>query len=114
MKALLITADAAPVVVEVPEDRGHGGASLRELQRIVGGNIEALPFPNREDVTCYINDEGLYTKPVNVPATAMLAPLGLLGPIHGPMLIFGFTPRAGRTTACPPDLIETFTARMPT
>lgn len=106
MKAILITAEAGPVVVEIPEDADHGGASLRELQRIVDGMIEALPFPNRDDTTVYINEESKFTKTPNGAATRLMRPvLFPADEIHGPMLICGFDAGEGRTVTVPDDLL---------
>lgn len=112
MKAILVTAEAAPVVVEIPEDSCDGGETLGELQRILGGYIEALPFPYTKDATVYINEEGKFTKQPNPMASALMA-VNLMpnDAIYGPMLICGFDEVAGRTTSVPDDLIGTYCSR---
>lgn len=110
MKAILITAEAAAVVVDIPNDEEtDGGETLAELQRIVVGRIEALPFPYSNDATVYIDDESKFTKRPNPAATAMMAPILTPGDsIHGPMLICGFDAAQGRTVEVPELLIEQF------
>lgn len=111
MNAILITADAAPVVIDIPEDTESGGATLAELQRVLGGLIAALPFPATTDATVYINDESKFLFPPNPKATALMAPVLFTGDaIHGPMLICGFDAEKGRNLEVPADLIGMYAA----
>jgi hypothetical protein len=114
MKAILITAEAAPVVVDIPSDEdADGGTTLAELQRILVGRIEALPFPYSSEATVYIDDESKFNKSPNPAATAMMAPILQPGDaIYGPMLVCGFDASRGRTIEVPQVLIDQFVAGL--
>lgn len=109
IKAILVTSEAAPVVIALPPEEDDGGERLAEMQRVLDGRIEALPFPGRDDVTAYIGDESKYEKKPNAAATAIMAPVIFAGDaIHGPMIICGFDAMRGLTLSAPDDLIERF------
>lgn len=106
MRAILINNEMGPAVVEL---RDEADDRLADLQRIVGGRIEALGFPYRNDATCYINDEGKFVAQANHMATAIMIPILMLGDaIHGPMLICGFDASTGETLTVADDLIDTY------
>ena len=63
MEALLIPVDGTPVTIDLKEDAG--GSTLRELQRLVGGSIEPLNVLFGEEISIYVNEEGLYSCPPN-------------------------------------------------
>jgi hypothetical protein len=93
--ALLVPWDGTKPVeeVELPE-----GSQLDELQRLVGGFIEALPFPNDDRATAYVNEEGKYTADagINRRATDVMLPVLFAGDwIAGDLVVCGFDPRRG-------------------
>lgn len=85
-------------VIVIPEEASarlealeEGGDSLDFLQRLVGGLIEALPYPGRDDMTAYVNEEGKFTRLTNVRATRLMAPVLFDGDsINGPLVVCGF------------------------
>jgi hypothetical protein len=92
VRALLI-----PALGPVQEVEPH---CLRDLQRLLGGPVEALPIPDREDAAAYVNEEGLLDQlPDNPRATGLLG----LG-IAGPALLCGFDLATGEQTAIRDDL----------
>lgn len=99
MKAILVTPDDTSVV-DIENN-------LDGLQEQVDGMIQAIPFPDRDDVTCYINEEGKFLCPENSAATKMLK--SILFPndyICGNLLILGFNINNGENFDCPEDLIS--------
>lgn len=81
--------------------------ALDVLQKQVGGNIEALPFPGRNDVTCYVNEEGKYTQQLNPGATLLMRDVLFDNDyIAGPLVICGFDPVTGEHTELPPEILE--------
>jgi hypothetical protein len=102
MKALAIRAfeDGFQSLDEIEVD------SLDSFQNEVGGYIELVPYPGRNDVTVYINEEGkLIGLPANVIATVILKPR-LDDIIVGNAVICGFDPETGETTDIPEDLFD--------
>ena len=97
MKALVIP-ELDPVF-EVDLHTGGDGARLEQLQQLVGGWIEALPVAGCPDTTCYINEEGKFTRDLNPRATVLLTstfPTLLPGDyISGPLVVAGFNPARG-------------------
>lgn len=63
MKGMLIPVDGRPMEVAIHPD-GHG-SHLHALQELVGGDIEPLNVVFGEEVSLYVNDEGLYSCPPN-------------------------------------------------
>lgn len=78
---IVIPADGEPFVSAV------GG--LQDLQALVGGYIEALPFRGREDVVAYVNEEARVMReppPLNERSTALVPQYG---PLLGTMVLVG-------------------------
>lgn len=95
MKAAIVGVDGS--VTEGDRD------GLDDLQKAVGGYIEALPFPMLGDVTCYINEEGkMLDLPLNEFATGIHKPHLMNGDyIAGPMVVMGFDPNEGENRPIP-------------
>lgn len=94
--ALLVPADAdRPISVVYPD-------GLAALQRLVDGRIQSIPFPGRDDVVPYMNEEGkTIGLPVNDRATRLLA--GAIFPgdlVVGDVVLTGLG-ADGETVACP-------------
>jgi hypothetical protein len=85
METVILTAQGAVIVTELPTDKG----TLEFLQGNVGGLVEHLPFPV-QGVDAWINEEGKYLNTIdeegnlveglacNEKATKILADAGLL------------------------------------
>ncbi len=101
MRAILIPGDDTRPIQEIQHSD-----SLEEMQGIVGGNIEFVPFRGRPDVFPIINDEGKFSNlPVNYAATAFLAASLQPGDyIVGDCLVMGADPETGETTDLAPDI----------
>jgi hypothetical protein len=106
--AVVIPADEdEPVRRVVLND--DGDSSLRQLQEIVGGNIEAVPYHASSEVTTYVHEEGKYvfveedgTAKVNARATRLMAPGLFAGDwIAGPLVVCGFDAETGENRDCP-------------
>lgn len=109
MKALLIPVEGAARPVEVRN--GDGGATLEDLQRLVGGDFETGPYPGRDDVAPYWHAEGKYAGaggqplPRNERATGLLAPTLFDGDwIAGDLVLLGFDAATGESRSLPEDL----------
>ena len=106
MQALLIPVSGPLQEVEtVP--------GLDGLQKIVGGNIEAINLPEFADrsnrSTAYINEEGKYLCEPNMRATDFMVPGVGLFPgdyIAGPFLLCGFDPMTGEHAELPKSVIN--------
>lgn len=106
MKAILIPTEGGPVVFDLVKDDDEAG-TLTHLQHMVAGHIEALPFPYRDDTTCYIEEEGKFQKSPNPMATAILAPILFPGDgVHGPVVVCGFNAAKGENQDVPDEVIE--------
>jgi hypothetical protein len=92
MEAILIPADGSEELRFVEVD------GLDSLQSFVGGCIEAVPT-KRDDVTAYVNEEGLiHGLPVNERAERLLVyGNGYLG-LRGDCLLLGPVDRNGEDT----------------
>jgi hypothetical protein len=101
MRAILIPADHTRPIREIQHSD-----SLEEMQGIVGGNIEFVPFRGREDVFPIINDDGKFSNlPMNYAATAFLYSSLQFGDyIAGDCLVMGVDPETGETADLPPDI----------
>lgn len=100
MEALIIPANPEQPI-ERKELDGYDG-----LSNAVGGWIESVPFPDRGDVSVFINEEGkIHGLPMNQRATEMLASVLFAGDfIVGDAVIVGFDPETGDSIDCPKDL----------
>lgn len=111
LSAVVVPVDGPIQTLDVPDSN-----ALSVLQGAVGGNIEALPFL-RDDVTCYINEDGKYVCrdeddriAVNRRATLLLKSLLFPGDfIAGPLVIVGFNPSTGEHTELPGELLAKLT-----
>jgi hypothetical protein len=101
MKALAIRAfeDGSQSINEVYIEEG-------DLKTEVAGWIEAVPYPDRDDATAFINEEGkLIGLPLNTIASVILKPR-LDDYIVGNAIICGFNPNTGETTDIPEDIFN--------
>lgn len=95
--------------VEGPLEQIVLDGSLEQLQRLVGGYIEAVPIPHfvkdAARATAYINEDGKVTGlPANMRATDFMVPGVNLYPgdyIAGPMILLGFDPETGEHAELP-------------
>jgi hypothetical protein len=97
MKAILIPERGGTEVVE--QD------GLADLQRHVGGDIESVVVPGREDAVAYINETGKFSKGPNEAATALLREA--LFPddwIAGPCVIAGIDRASGENRPVPEEV----------
>jgi len=98
-----------PVEGQVVERDLSTPPSLAELQEIVGGYIECVTMPDEEHCM-YLNEEGKITDPplpVNVRATALVAPMLLAGDrVHGDVVVLGPIDDDGNNTSCKVSLDE--------
>ena len=109
MKALLIPVEGPLVELDLPAEN-----RLEELQRLVGGYIEAVPVPyfvnGFDRATSYVNEEGKYIGlPANMRATDFMVPgvgIGFGDVIAGPMLLCGFDPATGDTADVPAGVVR--------
>jgi hypothetical protein len=108
MRALLIPADPATPVREVQIEGSGDTALLTSLQALVGGYIEAVPFPGRTDVMPYVNEDGKHIGlPPNERASRLLGRAAQLGDwIAGDCLLTGYDENTDAMTALPSDLRE--------
>lgn len=95
------------VPVEGPVQQLELDGSLEQLQRLVGGFIEAVPIPSfipgSERATAYINEEGKFDPECgpNMRATDFFVPgVGIFAGDHiaGPLVLCGFDPDTGANT----------------
>lgn len=78
IRAMLIATGEPPREVTLLPDKN--GSTLQSLQALVGGNIETFDIAFGEDVSLYVNEEGLFTCPPNraIFATEEMAKAGYL------------------------------------
>lgn len=69
IRAMLIATGEPPREVTLLPDKN--GSTLKSLQALVGGNIETFDIAFGEEVSLYVNEEGLFTCP---PNRAIFAP----------------------------------------
>lgn len=107
--------DAVRYLPDAPEMPGVGALLLRCDGTMQPVTLPGAPHGNREamyaaigctrvDVVrlavgldMWIDDEGLYTQPVNAPATALARCHGFTGPYHGPVVLTGGADAHGDT-----------------
>ena len=63
IRAMLIATGEPPREVTLLPDKN--GSTLKPLQALVGGNIETFDIAFGEEVSLYVNEEGLFTCPPN-------------------------------------------------
>ena len=78
IRAMLIATGEPPREVTLLPDKN--GSTLKPLQALVGGNIETFDIAFGEEVSLYVNEEGLFTCPPNraIFATEEMAKAGYL------------------------------------
>lgn len=111
IRAMLIATGEPPREVTLLPDKN--GSTLKSLQALVGGNIETFDIAFGEEVSLYVNEEGLFTCPPNraIFATEEMAKAGYLSQLdyskvvemgdfytvlNGDIVAVGFDPEAGR------------------
>lgn len=111
IRAMLIATGEAPREVTLLPDKN--GSTLKSLQALVGGNIETFDIAFGEEVSLYVNEEGLFTCPPNraIFATEEMAKAGYLSQLdyskvvemgdfytvlNGDIVAVGFDPETGR------------------
>ena len=112
IRAMLIATGEPPREVTLLPDKN--GSTLRPLQALVGGNIEAFDIAFGETVSLYVNEEGLFTCPPNraIFATEEMAKAGYLSRLdyskvvemgdfytvlNGDIVAVGFDPETGES-----------------
>lgn len=108
--AMLIATGEPPREVTLLPD--ENGSTLKSLQALVGGNIETFDIAFGEEVSLYVNEEGLFTCPPNraIFATEEMAKAGYLSQLdyskvvemgdfytvlNGDIVAVGFDPETG-------------------
>lgn len=78
IRAMLIATGEPPREVTLLPDKN--GSTLKPLQALVGGNIETFDIAFGEEVSLYVNEEGLFTCPPNraIFATEEMAKAGYI------------------------------------
>lgn len=99
MKVIIIPADPREDIHSA-EFKGYA-----DFTRTVGGYIQVLAWPDRNDVACYCNEEGKQLElPPNERATSIFAPvLGYGDFIVGNLVVFGS--RSSDETDVPDDFM---------
>lgn len=112
IRAMLIATGEPPREVTLLPDKN--GSTLQSLQALVGGNIETFDIAFGEDVSLYVNEEGLFTCPPNraIFATEEMAKAGYLSQLdyskvvemgdfytvlNGDIVAVGFDPETGES-----------------
>jgi Domain of unknown function (DUF3846) len=105
---------ALVIPVEGPMEEIELDGSLKQLQTLVGGYIQALPLPAFADpderATAYVHEEGkLIGLEPNMRATDFMVPgcgLFFCDYIAGPFVLCGFDPRTGNHRELPEPVIR--------
>lgn len=112
IRAMLIATGEPPREVTLLPDKN--GSILKPLQALVGGNIETFDIAFGEEVSLYVNEEGLFTCPPNraIFATEEMAKAGYLSHLdyskvvemgdfytvlNGDIVAVGFDPETGES-----------------
>ena len=112
IRAMLIATGEPPREVTLLPDKN--GSTLKPLQALVGGNIETFDIAFGEEVSLYVNEEGLFTCPPNraIFATDEMAKAGYLSQLdyskvvemgdfytvlNGDIVAVGFDPETGES-----------------
>jgi hypothetical protein len=80
---------------------------LEDLQALVGGYVEQLPFPGRRDVVALVNEEARVMReqpPLNERSTALVPDYG---PLLGTMVLVGY--HGSEINDVPEDLVKDLT-----
>ena len=100
--------------LNLDEQPDKNGSTLKSLQALVGGNIETFDIAFGEEVSLYVNEEGLFTCPPNraIFATEEMAKAGYLSQLdyskvvemgdfytvlNGDIVAVGFDPETGES-----------------
>ena len=83
IRAMLIATGEPPREVTLLPDKN--GSTLKSLQALVGGNIETFDIAFGEEVSLYVNEEGLFTCPPNYTV------------LNGDIVAVGFDPETGES-----------------
>lgn len=112
IRAMLIATGEPPREVTLLPDKN--GSTFKSLQALVGGNIETFDIAFGEEVSLYVNEEGLFTCPPNraIFATEEMAKAGYLSQLdyskvvemgdfytvlNGDIVAVGFDPETGES-----------------
>ena len=112
IRAMLIATGEPPREMTLLPDKN--GSTLKPLQALVGGNIETFDIAFGEEVSFYVNEEGLFTCPPNraIFATEEMAKAGYLSQLdyskvvemgdfytvlNGDIVAVGFDPETGES-----------------
>lgn len=112
IRAMLIATGEPPREVTLLPDKN--GSTLKSLQALVGGNIETFDIAFGEEVSLYVNEEGLFTCSPNraIFATEEMAKAGYLSQLdyskvvemgdfytvlNGDIVAVGFDPETGES-----------------
>lgn len=100
IRAMLIATGEPPREVTLLPDKN--GSTLKPLQALVGGNIETFDIAFGEEVSLYVNEEGLFTCPPNraIFATEKMAKAGYLSQLDYSKVV---EMRAGTGSPCAGD-----------
>lgn len=105
--AILITPEADIVPIALPADPDQRQAVMYAVIRCNRYDVVALT--TRLDM--WIDDEGIYSSPVNEVATALAIQHGLgWQPYYGPVLITGGVDGEGETVPLTPDMVRVLIA----
>ncbi|TDU67823.1 DUF3846 domain-containing protein [Streptomyces sp. KS 21] len=92
--ALLITPDAEVIPVDLPADSGDRLTAMYSLMRCDQVDVVALT----DQLDMWLDDNGLYTQPVNPIATLLARRFGrTYQDYHGPVLLTGGADEEGET-----------------
>ncbi|HVX32585.1 MAG TPA: DUF3846 domain-containing protein [Solirubrobacterales bacterium] len=104
MKAILIPERGDPELIE--QD------GLADLERHVGGSIESVPLPGREDAVAYINETGKRSPAPDEAATVLLGESPFPGDrTGGPCVIAGVDASTGGNLPLPEDIPASLTTK---
>lgn len=101
MRALVIPV-GSQAEIEVADLDG-----FEDYQKVIGGFIETIPFPGRDDVAPYFDEEGkIKGLDVNLRATQILKPVMFPDDfIVGTCIFVGFDPDTGDDQDLPEEVI---------
>lgn len=105
IEGLVVQADGT--VRRITLDQDAGGSTLRAMQDVVGGFIEAAPIDTIADqpVSVYVNEEGLL---IGLPPNLTMSLENPYGLLVGDALIVGAVDSEGYDTSVPPEVVAYF------